>query len=105
MKLLRLPLPVIVSVSAGAYVAYFFSAIVIFNLPSYRFPYWFSILGAIVLTALPVKFWLDGEEKPAYGLALLNLFIAGAQLLIVISHLLGPGNAFYEFMNSRPFAS
>lgn len=104
MKFPQVPLPVLVVISAGIYAAYFFSAIVIFNLPSYRFPYWFSILSAIALNALAIKFWLDGAEGPAYGLAILNVFIGSAQLLIVVSHMVGPGTALYGFMNSRPFA-
>lgn len=104
MKLPRVPLPILVVISVGIYTAYFVLAIVIFNLPSYRFPYWFSILSAIVLNALAVKFWLDGAEGSAYGLAILNVVIGGAQLLIVVSHMVGPGTALYGFMNSRPFA-
>jgi hypothetical protein len=96
---------ILIAASASIEVAYYFYAIVILDLPSYRYPYWFSILGVLVVNVLAVKFWFDGEAKSAYVMAFLNLFIALGLLLIIIAEMLGSNSSFYQFMHSRPFAN
>ena len=61
------------------HVVYYYFSIVIFKLPPYRHPYWFSITGSVIMNALPIG--LAKQESIRVGfVAMIFVVVTGIGL-------------------------
>ncbi len=55
---------------------YYYVQIEVLKLPPYRYPYWWSILGSVMMIVLPIGLWRGGAQRFAFFFMLFT-FVTG----------------------------
>jgi len=64
---------VLIGLSVVLHTFSYYVQIEVLKLPPSRFPYWWSILGSIMMIALPIGLWRGGSVRFAFAFSIFTL--------------------------------